>query len=77
VQKNYKKLNINSPPLIFVEQDPSEELKNFPLEKLRITKNKRFDLRFNISHEFLALCLKAHKDPMQFYEENFEREEEY
>jgi len=48
-----------------------EELKSFRLEDLRVTMNGSFDKRFNVTHEYLKLCLKAKKDPLQYYNENY------
>ena len=57
------------------KEDPSklalEALGKFPLEELRMTLSGFFDRRFNLTHDYLNLCLKAGQDPLQYYKENF------
>ena len=54
------------------EEDVLEELEEFPLGELVITKKGFFDKRYKLTQQYLELCEKAGQDPLEYYHENME-----
>jgi len=50
-----------------------QRLQNFDLGQLKMTKNNKFDQRYNVTKEFQSLCESAKLDSMSFYKENIMR----
>ncbi len=58
-----------------MKEEALKELKKFPLNELKMTKDKLFDKRLKQTKAYLDLCEKAQKDPEQYYKENFKEDE--
>jgi len=56
-------------------QDALAKLRDFPLSSLKVTKDNTFDMRKSNSKEFLALCEDAGVDPMEYYFEYYNAED--
>jgi len=78
--EGYKKSALSVSSAIFVRPEPpgppswvEEKLKGFPLEELKITGRGFFNRKYSRNREFLDLCSKANRDPLQYYHENHEK----
>ena len=48
-----------------------EELRRFDLSQLTLNKNETFNMRFNITKDYLGLCERAGEEPYNYYDKNF------
>lgn len=50
-----------------------KELKKFPLENLKTTKDGFFDKRSNLTQAYLDLCAKARENPLKYYNKHYDQ----